>query len=284
MHQQVANGEIDLRESLLALWKGKWIIILLTAVFAVGGAVYAFSLTDIYQAKVVLVPSINSDQDSYDPARFNGVDSKVSVLSTLHSREFIIDFIRKHNLQRPITTAQGWDAGSDTLIFSDKQVAGNELEQSDLSVRTAYNILKSRILNINESRGDIIISFNFYSPSITYQWANWFIDDFYSWMKSKSLAETQRNIHYLKDQLQTVEAEGMRSVYYQLLGEQIRTKMLAKVDSEYAFKVIQPAVMPGKPVKPKKALICVWVTLLGVMFGVTIVLARLHLVKVTSNK
>ena len=54
--QNYPDDEIDLRELFATLWRGKWIIILFTIVFAAGGVFYALSKPDIYQSSVLLAP------------------------------------------------------------------------------------------------------------------------------------------------------------------------------------------------------------------------------------
>ena len=66
----------------------------------------------------------------------------------------------------------------------------------------------------------------------------------------------------------------MQNVFYQLIEEQTKTLMLAEVKDEYAFKVIDPPVVPEEKVGPKRALICILSILLGGMLGVAIVLIR----------
>ncbi|MEP7938329.1 Wzz/FepE/Etk N-terminal domain-containing protein, partial [Vibrio parahaemolyticus] len=46
---QQGGDEIDLRELFKALWKGKWIIIATTFIFAIGSVLYALSLPNIYK-------------------------------------------------------------------------------------------------------------------------------------------------------------------------------------------------------------------------------------------
>ncbi|MCW4630976.1 GNVR domain-containing protein [Marinomonas rhodophyticola] len=50
--------------------------------------------------------------------------------------------------------------------------------------------------------------------------------------------------------------------------------MLAQVQDEFAFKTIDPAVVPEEKAGPKRALICVLAVLLGGMLGMAIVLIR----------
>jgi uncharacterized protein involved in exopolysaccharide biosynthesis len=55
--------------------------------------------------------------------------------------------------------------------------------------------------------------------------------------------------------------------------------MLAEVQEEFIFKVVDPAVIPELKSSPKRALICVLGTLLGGMLSVVIVLVGFALRK-----
>ena len=52
--QNYPDDEIDLRELFATLWRGKWIIILVTIFFAAGGVFYALSKPDVFQSSVLL--------------------------------------------------------------------------------------------------------------------------------------------------------------------------------------------------------------------------------------
>ncbi len=55
-----SSDEIDFRELFTELWKGKWIIIISTFVFAVGSVLYSLSLSNIYKADILLAPAESS--------------------------------------------------------------------------------------------------------------------------------------------------------------------------------------------------------------------------------
>ncbi|HBC34395.1 MAG TPA: LPS O-antigen length regulator, partial [Marinobacter adhaerens] len=51
------DDEIDLRELFATLWRGKWIIVLTTVVFAAMGVGYALYKPNIYQSSVLVAPA-----------------------------------------------------------------------------------------------------------------------------------------------------------------------------------------------------------------------------------
>lgn len=93
-------------------------------------------------------------------------------------------------------------------------------------------------------------------------------------MRERTIAETTQNLNYLQEQLQRTSVADMQATFYKLIEEQTKSLMLAEVQDEFVFKVVDPAVVPELKDKPKRALIVVLGTLLGGMLGVAIVLVR----------
>ncbi|TON86113.1 LPS O-antigen length regulator, partial [Vibrio parahaemolyticus] len=71
----------------------------------------------------------------------------------------------------------------------------------------------------------------------------------------------------------------MQSTFYKLIEEQTKSLMLAEVQEEFVFKVVDPAVIPELKDEPKRALICVLGTLLGGMLGILSIFIRFALQK-----
>ena len=64
----------------------------------------------------------------------------------------------------------------------------------------------------------------------------------------------------------------MQEVFYTIIEEQIKGKMLAEASPEYAFVAVSPSMVPEEKSQPKRALICISGTLLGGMLSVLLVL------------
>lgn len=55
-----ATGELTVRELLQVLWRRKWIIAVVSALFAVGSVVAALTATEWYRAEALLAPAKES--------------------------------------------------------------------------------------------------------------------------------------------------------------------------------------------------------------------------------
>ncbi|NRF31333.1 Wzz/FepE/Etk N-terminal domain-containing protein [Vibrio coralliilyticus] len=294
----ITNDEIDLRELFLALWRGKWVVIVTTVLFAIGGVLFALSQPNTYQASATLVAA--NDEKSGGLAamasQFGGLaslaginvgggktDDKSLFLATLQSRKFINAFIDKYALLPVLMATESWDAVNKKLIIDPKMYDGTGWlskpetpnESLEPSSWDAYKAFKG-LLKVSESKdtGIVTVSITHLSPYVAQLWAQLLVKELNLWMKEESLTETNRNIEYLEQQLDRTKVVDMQNVFYQLIEEQTKTLMLAEVKDEYAFKVIDPPVVPEEKAGPKRALICILATLLGGMLGVAIVLFR----------
>ena len=52
-----SDDEVDLREIWLAIWRGKWLIVSISILFAIGSVYYALSLPNMYKSDVILAPA-----------------------------------------------------------------------------------------------------------------------------------------------------------------------------------------------------------------------------------
>ncbi|NVD05414.1 LPS O-antigen length regulator [Vibrio sp. JPW-9-11-11] len=295
-----ADDEIDLRELFLALWKGKWLIIVITAIFAIGSVLFALSKPNIYKADALLAPveASSGGRLSRLTSQFGGLaalsginlgggDSNQTTLAiqVVKSRQFIEEFVAKHNLLVPIMAAKGWDMQSNELIIN-QEIYDSEtdtwLREPDglrgavPSAQEVYEVFSKEILSTSQDKdsGLYTISVMHYSPFMAQQWVMLLVEDLNQVMRERAVAEATTNLEYLNLQLNKTSVAGMQSLFYNLIEEQTKTLMMAQVQAEFIFKVVDPAVVPEVKSKPKRALICALGTLLGGMFGVAIVLVR----------
>ena len=304
------DDEIDLAELWHAIWSGKLLIIIISAVFAISSVLYAINQPNIYKATTLLSPT--SDQGGASglakmAGQFGGLASLAGInlggggtdktglaLEVLKSRLFIESFIDKHQLLVPLMAAKSWDLNSNTLIINNEIY--NETTKTwvrevkapkkpEPSPWQAYKAFKD-ILSITTDKesGMIILAIEYYSPEIATKWLKWLVNDINSNMREQDKVEAQSSIDYLTKKLQETQLSDMQTVFYQLIEEQTKTIMLAEVSKEYVLKTIDPANAPEEKAKPKRALIVVLGTMLGGILSVLIVLIRYFANKGATTK
>lgn len=297
---QNGDDEIDLRELFKALWKGKWIIIVTTFVFAISSVLYALSLPNIYKADALLAPAESSNGGGLSKmagqlgglaalagVNLGGSESSQTDLAVqvMKSRQFIEAFINKHDLLVPLMAVKDWDLASNKLIFNEdifNSANGTWLREAmglrgaKPSAQEAFDVFTKETFSISQDKesGLYTVSVSHYSPYIAQQWVDWLIEDINKVMRERTIAETSQNLTYLKAQLQKTAVADMQSTFYKIIEEQTKSLMLAEVQEEFVFRVIDPAVVPEKKEGPKRALLCILGTLLGAMTSIVFVLMR----------
>lgn len=300
----VQDDEIDLRELFSVIWQGKWLIIAITAVFAIGSVVFAIMQPNIYKSEALLAPAAEEQGGGLSAlaSQFGGLASLAGVnlgakggtdktqlaIEVLKSRQFTSDFIQKHNILADLMAAEKWDRDTDKLIYDED--AYNEATNTwvrdveppfkpEPSMQEAYEEF-SKIMSVNSDKETamVTISVLHLSPTVAEQWVTWLIEDINKVMKERDVAEANRSSEFLNKQIALTNVADIKAILYKLVEEQAKTIMFAEVRDEYVFKTIDPALVPEEKAKPRRALICVLGTMLGGMLGVMLILIR-HFVR-----
>lgn len=293
------DDEIDLKELFLVLWTGKFLIAAITAVFAISSVLYALSIPNKYKATTVLAPA-QSDGGGLSSAlgQLGGLASLAGVSigegsssesqiaqEIMKSWNFIESFIADNNLAVEVYAVDGWSKSSNKLkIDNDVYDAAENfwlLEDEDtgeLRPPSSWELFErfSEMLSVSQDKqsGLVSVSIEYYSPNMAKQWLDLYVADINEHMQSRQVLKVSNNISYLEDQIGKTSIAEMREVFYTIIEEQTKNKMVAEASPDYAFVAVSPSMVPEEKSKPSRALICVLGTLLGGMLGVVIVLIR----------
>ncbi|MCA1929392.1 Wzz/FepE/Etk N-terminal domain-containing protein [Rheinheimera sp.] len=292
-----ASDEMDFSDLLRIIWRGKWFIMLVTAVFAVLSVLYSLSLANVYKSEAVLTPATEKSGLNI-PGQLGGLaamaglnlggsgatDNTALGLELIKSRDFIGRFVERHNLLVPLMATSGWDRGSNALLFDpelyDVQSKAwvrkvNPPFQPEPSLLEAHDAFMDNFSISQDKLTKMIkVSLEHYSPELAAQWLSLLIKDINEEIRQRDLREAERSIVYLNKQIEETNIADVKATLFSLVEEQMKTKMLANVRSEYVFKTIDPPVVPEMKAKPMRALIVVASVILGFMFSCLIVLFR----------
>lgn len=293
------DDEIDLRELFRVLWAGKWLIGGITIAATLIAVIVALMLPNIYRAEALLAPN---DQESAGglsalAAQYGGLASLAGInigsgstdkialgLEVLKSRKFISAFIERHDALVPLMAAKGWDADTGELkIDSDDYDLAAEKwirhvrppKKTIPSLQEAYEEFTD-ILSVSQDKKTsfVTLAIEHYSPTVAKQWVDWLIDDLNASIMRQDVAEAEQAIEYLNDQIKNTSLAELQNVFFNLIEEQTKTVMLAKVTDEYLLKTLDPAVAPELKSKPKRSLIVILATMLGGLLGIVAQLIR----------
>lgn len=299
------DDEIDLRELWNVIWRGKWIIIATTAIFAVASVFYALSLPNIYKSEALLAPADSEQQGGLSGlsgqlgglASLAGVnlgggktDKTALAIEILKSREFFAKFAEKHNILPELLAVKEWNMPTNTVVYDDeiyasesgewvrKVKAPKKAKPSMQEAKKEFDVLFS--VEQNVENGMVSISIEHYSPEVAKQWVDWLVQDINSEMKIRDKEEAENSIQYLQYQVAQTNIVEQKTLLYQLIEEQAKTLMFAEVRDEYVFKTIDPALVPELKFKPKRALIVI----LGILSGGFFALLVLVILEINAKK
>ena len=291
------DDEIDLRELFGALWAGSRKIIAITAVFAFVSVIYALSLSDQYKATVLLAPAQSDSSDlsgalgqlgglaSLAGVDIGGGESSEAQMAQeiMKSWSFIDVFIAENNISVEVYAAEGWSRGSNELQIDDDIYDAetktwlvendNTGEVGPPSSWVLFQAFSERlVVSENKKSGLVSVSIEYYSPQIAKQWLDMYVAAINAHMQQRQMEKVTNNINYLQAQIENTSIAEMREVFYTIIAQQTKNKMLAEASPEYAFVAVSPSMVPEEKSQPERAFICIIGTLLGGILSVLLVL------------
>jgi LPS O-antigen subunit length determinant protein (WzzB/FepE family) len=292
------DDEIDLRELFGVLWRGKVQIVLVTALLAVLGILYALYLPNVYRSEALLAPAQEQDSLSSAMQGLSGLAGLAGIslpegsasqsdqaLEVLSSRSFFTEKIYP-NIHLPDLMADPrWDPETNTLSYDDDlYVAGRgqwvrEVDfpyQVTPTAQEAHDFFTEYVLNVSSDNttGFVTLSVDHVSPFVARDWAELMILEINEQFRGRDHEIALSSIAYLNNQIAITSVVEVRQALSQLLQNQIQTSMLTDANPDYVFSVIDPPVPPELHDSPIRALIVILATLLGGMLGVVAVLVR----------
>jgi len=295
------SDEMEFSDLIKIFWRGKWILIVVTALFGLISIFYSLSLPNVYRSEALLTPATEKSGVSI-PGQLGGLaalagvslgsggatDNTALALELVKSRDFIGRFVARHHLLIPLMATSGWDRSSDALLYDPEiydvqsktwvRVVNLPFKAEPSSLEAHDAFMNNFSINQDKLTKMIKVTLDHYSPELAAQWLSLLIKDINEEIRQRDLRDAERSIVYLNKQIEETNIADVRATLFSLVEEQMKTKMLANVRSEYVFKTIDPPVVPEMKAKPLRALIVVASVMFGFMLSCLIVLFR-HLYK-----
>lgn len=267
------DDEINLVDIWLQLHRFRYMILGLTAVISLLAAAYALMAKPVYRAQTLLAPV---GQESGGPqaalaGRFGGLASlaginlsgggggiKERALAILKSRRFTRQFIDKHQMLPELFATQ-WDGVN-------KQWSGEP--PTHWAAFKLFNTI--RHVSDEKKTGMVRLSVNWRDPEKAALWTNQLVHDLNEVMRRQSITESEKSIAFLNQQLQKSSIVDLHQSIYRLIETQIKNIMLANAREEYAFQVVDPAVVPLERAFPNRRNIVIMGFFMGLVLSVFI--------------
>ena len=283
----VDEDEIDLLElirTLLQAWKT---IVGITIVCTGLAFTYSLTIPDVYKAKALLAPAQEDETAASSLLnKFGGLvaiagvkdksDAFMSrVLGTVNSFKFLSELINENNLLIQIF-AERWNKENRTWVLNENE---KEPTVADAVALLAKNILIEEVkgsslytLQVSSNNGNL-------SAAICNQLIVTLNDKF----RKIAIQNSLKRIEYLNQELAKTKLEDMRAVLFNLMTAEKQKAMISNIEKDAAFEVIDPAVAPFAPDKPKRKLIVILGGVCGGFLGIFAVFFTQFLRKLKSS-
>ncbi len=277
--QYAGDDEISLYDIWRVLDRYRFLLLGIVLLAATLSLLAGSLMTPTYRAEVLMAPVTSSDEGSGYLSPFkdfgniaalagvnlNRQDKKSESLATLKSRKFGERFIRDNGLDK-VLFADRWDAKQQRWI-----VTGDE---GAPTLQEAYAVFDKRVRHIREDRstGLVTLSVEWKDPAIAAQWANELVSGINTTLRQQAVETSDKAIAYLKEQLARTSVVELQQVLHRLIEVEMKKIILANINEDYAFRVIDPATAPEEPFKPRVLLMVVLSTTLGLILGIILVL------------
>lgn len=249
-------------------WK-LWASLILLATLA--GLILAVVIPRRYEAEVVALPRGNDRSNLLNTlggqlgglAALAGLANgqggqRAEAIQMLESKLLAREFIEDNKLL-PVLFPSDWDARSQK--WKRPRTLNEGVEYFDRKVRSVLEDRRTGLVTVRVMWKD---------PVSAAAWANELVRRANDRLRDRAVARAQGAITYLKREARNADAVEIQQTLYRLMEEQYKTLLLASVNDDYEFSLIDPATAPdpGQYAFPKKALFSFG----GFFFGLVLVL------------
>jgi len=252
---QPEQDEIDLWKYWRVLWKRRLLIVSVVIATAVLAAGYSLTLPNIYRAEVIVTPvggggkgvSMGGLGGLASLAGISlGADSSLNVnRAILKSNKFIQDYVRKSEL-KGLLFPENWNNNKKTWRNG---------APSSWKVYQKINGMLS--VSPDETGSLITIAVEDTDPDLAAQLANDVVARFNHHLRQEALNRSKERLGYLNDELGKVNVEEMRQALFGLISQEQKKAMLANTQKDFAFRVLDAAMVPERRAGPNRTRIVI---------------------------
>jgi uncharacterized protein involved in exopolysaccharide biosynthesis len=269
------------------------IITIISIIFAIISVFYALSLSNVYSSKAKVSSNL-SDSKGMSGALSNlgglaslagvsigGGELSPEVLKEmLSSSSFLASYIKKYHIEKEIIAVKSFEPTTNQFQYDEKiydilnekwvrkfkfpqvlEPSGPELVDK---FKETYSVEFDRRTKL------IIMSFSSLSPQFSQQVLENIVLHFNSYMKEKDISDSLLSVKYLNEQLAVAKYGEVKLALQQIIEEQYKKLALAQTREDYALRYIESPMLAAKKSGPKRAIICLAITLLGTFFSVVL--------------
>jgi len=263
--------------NLLGVWvsikKNIKTILSVTFLSTVAAIFYAISIENVYRASILAVPATVESQISSpltgmggqfaDLAGLAGIDLSGGQLeietniAVIESKRFTKIFLDTNNIYEKLYS-EAWDKESNNWKEGVRTPTFDDILKDLNGVQNILFDKRSGLLSVTVDLSD---------PKAAADWANSFMRTANNHLRDMAIQEANKNIGFLNNELSEVKVVQMKQLLNQMIAKETQKIMIANTRDDYAFKIIDPAFVPDKKIRPQRSLIVIFGALIGLLFS-----------------
>ena len=275
------DGDLDLFDIVVILWKKKFFIISINVFFALSSIIVSLRLPNIYKSEALLMPQEQTRSMSGMLGQYSGMASLAGISlpaeNSSKSQEAIsrirsFDFFSKHFLPKitfvDLVAVNRWDSESNKIIYNNKIYDANNKKwvAKPKTKQEAYkSYLKKLSVIQDKNTSYVVLSIKHKSPFVAQQWTKIIIDEIHSSMREQDKKEATKSIEFLNELLssETAQYNEVRKALSTLQQEQMKQLMVIEANEDYIFSVLDSPIVPELKSDPNRSMIVILCTFLG---------------------
>jgi len=284
----VDEDEINLLDLFIVLLKHKVMIFSVVVLAGIAAVVISLLMPNVYRSEVTIAPTTQEKVSGGLSAlgALGGfgsmIASEMGIGATgsleqfdvvLKSRELTNTIVRDHNLL-PVIFDKSWDLKNgkwkvaNPSLLQKATVAMQEIfgttpdEKNNISktptLQDAYKPMQEMLGKTLDKKQNVMrLSFESKDPKMAQAILNYYVIGLSEFLRRQTLEDAAAQQVHLSQQLAKTTDPLLKNRLYELIAKQIEKEALAKIQKYFSFNVIDPAYVPEKKFKPKRAQICI---------------------------
>jgi hypothetical protein len=202
-------------------------------------------------------------------------------IEILNSRDFRLRFVKKRDIAATLVASKNWDKASRSIIYDEEIydfknsrwiATGPNFNENGPTSQTILDSMMDLIsIKKDIETGFVKISIKHYSPDIAQQWLIWIVEDINLTLKKRDLEFATKTKTYLVEQIEKNSIAQLNQVFNNLVELQVEKIMLAEVQEEYAFTIIDPPILPERKSEPSRVKIVLFYSAISLLISMILV-------------
>ena len=284
------DDDIDLSEVFNVLWEKIFYVGAITSIFSLISIIVALMLPNIYHSKATMMAVEQNTGMSGMVGKYSGMASLAGIsleskssskdqeaIARIKSFEFFSNNFLPNIKLENLMAVKKWTQASNTLTYDTSDFNSESRQWVRKAKPPRSNIPSSQeafeefmeIMSVNKDKKTLLVtlSVKHKSPFIAQQWVEIMIDQIDQVMRDQDRLTATKSIEYLNSIAPTVNYEDIKKALSALQQEQMKRLMMVEANDNYIFKVLDPPIAPELKSQPKRALIVILGTILGMILS-----------------